>query len=39
MVRKFGEIDVNHWPGYRTVIWWQDTHYTVNVRLVSLPPW
>ncbi len=18
---RFGEIDINHWPGYRTVIW------------------
>ncbi|MBC8218175.1 MAG: hypothetical protein H8E73_06885 [Planctomycetes bacterium] len=35
---NFGELDINRWPGYRAVIWWQDADYTVNVRLVSLPP-
>lgn len=34
---RFGEIDINHWQGYRTVVWWQDVDYTVNARLVVLP--
>lgn len=36
---RFGEIDINRWPGGHTVTWWQDADHTINVRLVSLPPW
>ena len=35
---RAGEIDINHLPGYRATIWYQDIERGVNVRLL-VSPW
>jgi hypothetical protein len=34
---SIGELDVNHPPGHRGTIWWQEPGQGVNVRLLVLP--
>jgi len=34
---RMGEIHVNHPPGYRITIWYQDIERGINVRLLVLP--
>jgi len=35
---RAGEIDINHLPGYRAAIWYQDIERGINVRLL-VSPW
>lgn len=33
---RAGEIDINHPPGFRTTIWYQDIERGINVRLLVI---
>ncbi len=35
---RAGEIDINHPPGHRPTVWYQDIERDVNVRLL-VSPW
>jgi hypothetical protein len=34
---RVGELDVNHLPGHRATIWWQEPDHGINARLLVLP--
>jgi hypothetical protein len=34
---RIGELDVNHPPGHRVTIWYQNIKRGINVRMLVLP--